>query len=100
MRDEEYPTFELAAGNGLGHVVQQGGETEALYAILFYAGVHPAFLELALDVTDNLEDVIEGVQVVVRASFQLTGEGELGDEIEEPRGIQRRFEGRAEVQEL
>jgi hypothetical protein len=44
--------------------------------------------------------VIQGVQVVVRASFQLTGEGELGDEIEEPRGIQRWFEGRAEVQEL
>jgi hypothetical protein len=99
--DEEDPTFELTAGNGFGHVVQQGGETEALYAVYFYARAHPVLLKLALDAADDLEDVIQGVQVMVRASFQLSGEGEFGDEsVEEPRGIQWGFEGRAEIQEF
>jgi hypothetical protein len=98
--DEEDPPFELAAGNGLGHVVQQGGEAETLQAIFLYAGTHPALFKLALDAAHDLEDMIQGVQVVVRATFQLTGEGELGNEVEEPCGIQRGLEGRAEVQEL
>jgi hypothetical protein len=97
---EEDPPFELAAGNGLGHVVQQGSQTQAQCAVFPHAGANPTLLQFALDAADDLEDVIQGVQVVVRASFQLTGEGELGDEIEDSRGIQRWFEGRAEVQEL
>jgi hypothetical protein len=76
--DEEDPAFELAAGNGLGHVVQQGSEAQTLCAICPHAGANPALIQLALDAPDYLEDVIQGVQVVVQASFQFTGEGELG----------------------
>ena len=96
--DEEYPAFELAAGNRLGHVVQQGSEAQALYTVFPHAGTHPALLKLAFDTPDDLEDVVQGVQVVERASFQFTGEGELGDTVEEAGSIQRGFEGRAEVQ--
>jgi hypothetical protein len=89
--DEEYPTFELAAGNGLGHVVQQGCEAQAMYAVFSHAGAYPALIQLALDAADDLEDVIQGVQVMVRASFQFTGEGELRDDAEESDGIQWGF---------
>ena len=100
MGDEEDPAFELAAGNGLGHVVQQGSEAQTLCAICPHAGANPALIQLALDAPDYLEDVIQGVQVVVRASFQFTGEGELGDGVEEPDSVQRGVQGRAEVQGL
>ena len=89
MGDEEDPAFELAAGNGLGHVVQQGSEAQTLCAICPHAGANPALIQLALDAPDYLEDVIQGVQVVVRASFQFTGEGELGDDVEEPDSVKR-----------
>ena len=46
--DEEDPSFELAAGNGLGHIVQQGCEAQALYAVFSHAGADPAFLQFAL----------------------------------------------------
>ena len=93
--DEEDPPFELAAGNGLGHVVQQGCEAQALNAVFSHAGANPAFLQFALHAADDLEDVIQGVQVMVRASFQFTGEGELGDDAKEPDGIKRGFQGSA-----
>jgi hypothetical protein len=93
--DEENPPFELAAGNGLGHIVQQGREAQTPYAAFPYAGAQAALLQLPLYATDDLEDVIQGIQVVVRASFQFTGEGELGDDVEEPDGIQRGFQNRA-----
>ena len=75
--------------------MQKGSEAQTLCAICPHAGANPALIQLALDAPDYLEDVIQGVQVVVRASFQFTGEGELGDDAEEFGGIQRRFEGRA-----
>ena len=80
--DEENPAFELAAGNGLGHVVQQGCEAQALHAVFSHTGANPALIQLALDAPDYLEHVIQGVQVVVQASFQFPGEGELGDDLE------------------
>src|SRR5918993_3847923 len=98
--DEEDPAFELAAGNGLGHVVQQCREAQALHAVFSDAGADHTFVEFALHAADDLEDVIQGIQVVVRASFEFTGEGELGDEVEEFGGVQLGFEGRAEVQGL
>src|SRR5215207_10955409 len=82
--DEEDSSFEFAAGNGLGNIVQQGGEAQAAHAVLLHACAYPVLLQLALDAADDLEDMIQGVQVMVLASFQVTGEGELGDDVEEP----------------
>ena len=96
--DEVNPAFELAAGNRFGHVVQQGSEAQSLYTVFPHAGTNPALLKLAFDTPDDLEDVVQGVQMVVRASFQFTGEGELGDTVEEAGSIQWGFEGHAEVQ--
>jgi hypothetical protein len=96
--DEENPPFKLTAGNGFGHVVQQGSEAQGMHAVFSEAGVHPTFFQLALDAADDLDDVVQGIQVVVRAPFQFTGEGELGDGVEEPDGMQRGFEDRAKVQ--
>jgi hypothetical protein len=93
--DEENPPFELAAGNGLGHIVQQCSEAQTPYAAFPHAGAQTAFLQLPLHAPYYLEDVIQGIQVVVRATFQFTGEGELGDDVEEPDGIQRGFQNRA-----
>ena len=98
--DEEDPAFELAAGYGLCHIMQQGSEAQALHAVFSDAGADPALIQFALHATDHLEDVIQGIQVMVRASFQLMGEGELGDDVQEFGGIQRWLEGRAEVQRL
>jgi len=95
MGDEEDPPLELAAGNGFGHVVQQGGEAQAIYAVFPHAGAHASLLQLALYAADDLEYVFQGIQVMVLATFQFTGEGELGHEVEEPGRIQRGFEGRA-----
>jgi hypothetical protein len=75
--------------------VQQGCEAQALNAVFSHAGANPAFLQFALHAADDLEDVIQGVQVMVRASFQFTGEGELGDDAKEPDGIKRGFQGSA-----
>jgi hypothetical protein len=93
--DEEDPAFELAAGNGLGHIVQQCSEAQAPYAVFPHTSAQPALLQLALHAPYYLEDVIQGIQMVVSASFQFTGEGELGDDVEEPDGIQRGFQDRA-----
>jgi hypothetical protein len=80
--DEEDPAFKLAAGDGFGHIVQQGCEAQALYALFTHAGADPALIQLAFHASDDLEDVIQGIQVMVRASFQFTGEGELGDDFQ------------------
>src|SRR5215218_1878568 len=98
--DEKDLPFQLAAGNGLGHIVQQGSEAQALYAVFSHAGANPAFLQFALHAADDLEDMIQGVQVMVRTSFQFTGEGELGDDAKESDDIQRGFQCRAQIQRL
>ena len=75
MGDEENPAFELAAGNGLGHIVQQGSEAQAPYAVFPHAGAQPALLQLALDAPYDLEDVIQGIQVVVSDFLPVHGRG-------------------------
>ncbi len=96
--DEEHPPLELAAGNGLGDVVEQGCEAQPIYAVLRDAGAEPGLPELALDAADDLEDVLEGVEVVVRALFEAAGQGELGDGFQQSLRVERGLEGREEVQ--
>ena len=62
-----------------------------MHPVLPDAGAKSALPELALDAADDLEDVIQGVQVMVSASFQFTGEGELRDDAEESDSIQWGF---------
>ena len=71
-----------------------------MHAVLADAGAHPAFFQLSLDPADYLEDVVKGVEMVVRATFELAGERELGEDAEQLGESQRGFEGRAEVQRL
>jgi hypothetical protein len=80
--DEEHPALDLAARYGLGDVVESGGEAEPLDAVLGDAGPQPGFLQLALDAPHDLEGVLEGVEVVVRALFDAPREGELGDGVQ------------------
>jgi hypothetical protein len=71
--DEEYPSLDLATGQGLGNVVQHGCETESLDAAFRHVGSQPIFLELALDAPDDLEGVPEGVQVVEGSLADIAG---------------------------
>ena len=50
----------------------------ALDAVLGDAGPQPGFLQLALDAPHDLEGVLEGVEVVVRALFDAPREGSSG----------------------
>jgi len=91
--DEEDPPFELAAGHGFGDVVEQGGEAQALHAVSGNAGAEAFHPQLLLHAPDDLKDVVQGVQVVVRAAFEAAGEGELRDRFQESGGIYGWFEG-------
>ena len=98
MGDEEYPALDLAAGHGLGDVVERGGETEALDAAPSDAGPQSPLFELALQAPHDLEGVLEGVEVMVGALFDVPGEGELGNGVQEPSDVERGFERLAEAQ--
>ena len=98
MGDEEHPALELAAGYGLGDVVERGGETEALDAVFSDASPQPPLFELALHAPHDLEGVLEGVEVMVGALFDVSREGELRDGVQEPFDVERGFERLAEAQ--
>ena len=100
--DEEDAAFEFAPGYGLGDVVQEGGEAQAIEAVSRNVGAEAVLREFLLHASDHLEDVIQGVQVVVRATLQAAGQGELGDPVEKlgwvHRGFERVEEGLSRVQ--
>ena len=96
--DKEHPALDLAAGEWLRHVVEGGGETEPLDALPPDAGFQPVLFELALHAPHDLEGVLEGVEVVVRALFDAPREGELRDGGHEPSFVERGFERLEEAQ--
>ncbi len=98
--DKEHPALDLAASHGLGDVVERGGQTEALDVVPSDAGSQPPLFELALHAPHDLEGVLEGVEVMVGALFDVPGEGELGDGVQEPFDVERGFERLAEAQRV
>ena len=76
--DEEDPPLELAAGDGLGDVVEERREAQPPHAPGKDAGAEAPQLQLLLDAADDLQDVVKGVEVVVRAALEAPGQGELG----------------------
>jgi len=71
--DEEDPPLELATGHGLGDVVEQGGEAQALHTPRGHAGTEAPHLQFLLNAADHLEDVVQRIEVVVRAAFEAAG---------------------------
>lgn len=91
--DKQNPSFELAAGDGLGDVVEQRPEAQPAHAVFGNKGTEAVHLQLLLYAPDDLEDVVQGIQVVVGAAFQAPGQGEFGDEAQQRLRVRRGFEG-------
>jgi hypothetical protein len=65
--DEEDPLPQLAARHGLRDVVEGCGELEALDAGGPHTGSQALLPQLALHAAHDLEGVLEGIEVMVRA---------------------------------
>lgn len=90
--DEEDAALELAPGDGLGDVVQEGGEAQAVYAVFGYAGAEAVLDQFSLYASDHLQDMVKGVQVVVGAALKAAGQREFGDPVQKLCGVHRGFE--------
>jgi hypothetical protein len=91
--DEEDPPLELAAGDGLGDIVEERREAQTFHAARGDAGAEAPQLELLLDAADDLQDVVKGVEVMVRAALEAPGQVKLGHRCEESGRVRGGFEG-------
>jgi len=75
--DEEHTPLNLAPRDGLGDVVQETDDAEPVGPLFADPRADPALRELPLHASDDLEYVLEGVEMVVRALSLVPGELKL-----------------------
>jgi hypothetical protein len=90
--DEEHTPLNLSARDGLGDVVQETDDAKPIGPLLADLRADPAFHELPLHASDNLEYVLEGVEMVVRALSLVPGELKLRYLAEQSFYVERVFQ--------